>query len=231
MMKIIAKVRKNLLYIILAVVCATAFFIHEFIEDQSIEYKTAYQNYKTEKAKRTKALNILKEESIGTESYIKYDEKRVETDLAWQKLKEVKANEEFLGFLDFQQFVGEIGWAVGLFIYSLFNLIMVFHEVNNSKKGKVLLHTTLLSISLYFISWALFSHDDFPKYVYMIFSILTSIILAYAVIIITSQRYKHIKSLMLNIRSLIGFMFNNTKSESEEKMWDVLKEIKHERKG
>lgn len=225
------KNKKNVLYAILAVVCATAFFIHELVEDVPIEYELALQKHESAKNKRTKALNVLKEEAIGTKAYEKYLQEKIATDKAWEEFDRAKNKAEFLNFEDFQQFLGEIGWAIGLFIYSFFNLIMVFLEVNKSKKGKILLHTTFITISIYFMSWALFTHDDFPKYVYFIFSILTSIILAYAVVLITSQRYKHINALMLNIRSLIGFIFNHTKPESEEKMWDVLKEIKHERKG
>ncbi len=217
------------IYVLLAVVCTTAFFIHESIADVPKPYLEAVNQHISEKAKRTDLLNALKNKFKDSPEYKAYYEQKIITDIASKKLEKVSKEIRFLGFEDFQQFIGEIGWALGLFLYALFNFINSYIEPNRARKGKLFLHLTLLTIALYFIYWALYNHQDFEKTTYLLFSLATSLAIAISVYIIIDKRYKQIKAYMLNIRDLVGFVLSNTKKEKEPEMWDVLKEIKHER--
>jgi len=125
---------------ILAVVCTTAFFAFEYIPDKSLEYLKAKQNYTKAKKKRTVALTKLKKYAEETSFYKEYLIEKKRTDEAWTKLNIIKENDTFLGFTNLQQFLGEFGWVLGLFMYSLFNLFRSY-TANNKEKGK----TTLFS--------------------------------------------------------------------------------------
>ncbi|AXG70018.1 hypothetical protein KORDIASMS9_02247 [Kordia sp. SMS9] len=217
------------LHLLLAVVCTTAFFIHESIDDVPKSYSEVVNKYLSEKEKRTELLNIFKNKFEDSEEYRAYYQQKIITNEAFEELEEVSQNISFLGFEDFQQFIGEFGWALGLFLYALFNFINTYMEPNRSRKGKLFLHFTLITISLYFIYWALYQYQDFEKFTYLLFSIITSILIAFGVHLIQHKRYKLIKSYILNHRDLIGFILKNTKKESEPEMWKVLKNIKHER--
>lgn len=216
-------------HVLLAVVCTTAFFVHESIEDVPEPYLQAINQHISEKGKRTELLNILKDKFKDSPEYKSYYKQKLVTDKASEELVKVSKDISFLGFEDFQQFIGEIGWALGLFLYALFNFINTYTEPDRARKGKLFLHLTLLTISLYFIYWALYNYQDFEKTTYLLFSLGTSTVIATSVYFIVDKRYKQIKSYMSNIRDLIGFMLSNTKKEKESEMWDILNEIKHER--
>jgi hypothetical protein len=216
-------------HIFLAVVCATAFFIHEFIPDVNESYDIALNKTKIEKDKRSVLLNKLKVAHKYSPEYIAYYAQKIKFDKAWEEFQNVRKDISFLGFEDFQQFIGEFGWAVGLFIYALFNFINTFIEPNRSRKGKLFLHFTLITIALYFIYWALYHYQDFEKTTYLIFAVITSILISIGIYLIHQKRYKLINSYLLNHKDLVGFILKNTKKESETEMWEVLKNIKHER--
>jgi len=213
----------------LAVVCTTAFFIHEVFPDKSKSYSEAFNKHYSEKQKRTTLLNDFKKKYENTPEYKVYYQQKIITDKAWKEFGEVKSKRRFLGFVDIQQFIGEFGWAFGLFIYALFNFINTYIEPNRSRKGKLFLHFTLITISLYFVYWAFYQYQDFEKSTYLLFSIITSILIAFGVYLIQHKRYIQYKSYQLNHQDLIGFMLENTKPEKEKEMWNVLKKIKHER--
>lgn len=216
-------------HILLAVVCATAFFIHESLADVPKQYLEAISSHVSEKQKRTELLNIFKNKFKDTPEYKAYYKQKVITDEAYEELEIVRKNISFLGFEDVQQFLGEFGWALGLFLYAFFNFTNTYQEPNRSRKGKLILHITLLIISLYFMYWAIYYKQDFDKITYLIFAILTSCAIAVSVHLILRKRLLHYKSYQLNHQDLIGFMLNNTKPECEEEMWEILKNIKHER--
>jgi len=216
-------------HIFLAVLCATAFFIHETIADVPEPFEVAKNKFLLEKSKKINLLNEFKATYENTDEYRAYYKQKIKSDNAWKEFKEVEENITFLGFEDVQQFLGEFGWAFGLLLYAFFNFINTYQEPNRARKGKLFLHFTLITISLYFIYWTLYQHQDFEKITYVIFSIITSILIAFGIHLIQRKRYIHYKSYQLNHQDLIGFMLENTKPEKEEDMWNVLKKIKHER--
>ncbi len=224
-------IRKHSFYYILAVVCSTAFFIHEFIPDNSDKYLEIVQIHQNSKDIRKSTRNEVLESQKGTELYDKYYTAKIETDRLWNEVLDYQSKEKFLGFKSVQQFLGEFGWAFGLFIYSIFNIYITFIKNRNTKYGEIILHSTLNFISLYFVSWALQqSTPDYTKSSYVIYSILMTISIVWGTSKLVRYKENYIKSLFLNIRDLIGFMFNNTKKESEDKMWDILKKVEHDRK-
>ncbi|WP_157560179.1 hypothetical protein U8527_03090 [Kordia algicida OT-1] len=225
--------KNNLIYkyshIFLAVVCATAFFIHEIVPEVPESYIEAMESFHKEKNKKSALLKDFKEAYKQSPEYKAYNKQKIISDEAFNKFENVVEEISFLGFEDFQQFLGEFGWSFGLFIYSLFNFVNTYREPNRARKGKLILHVTLLVISLYFIYWALYKYQDFEKITYLVFSIITSFAIAISVHLILLKRYIQNKSYQLNHQDLIGFILNNTKPESEHDMWEVLKKIKHER--
>ncbi|WP_438711863.1 hypothetical protein ACSTS3_04725 [Aquimarina muelleri] len=226
-----AKIKKNIIYYVMAVVCSTAFFIHEFIPKNSEGYLMAVDNHAKAKKIRTIALENLKNSTKDSKLYDVYIQSSIKTDLEWNKYLIAEKEEVFLGFDNFQQFLGEFGWALGLFIYSIFNIYITFIKNRNTKYGEIILHSTLNFISLYFVSWALQqSTPDYTKNSYVIYSILMTISIVWGTSKLVRYKENYIRSLFLNIRDLIGFMFNNTKKESEDKMWDILKKVEHDRK-
>lgn len=225
-----AKSSINIIYYILAVVCATAFFIHEYPSENTDQYTEDFSNHISSKKQRTKALNNVKKAAIDTPEYSLYLVEKEKTDQAFKKLLNTIESEKFIGFDNFQRFLGEIGWAIGLLIYSLFNMTMTFIRKNKSLKGEIVLHTTLIFISIYFIKWAFQLSNDYSRVTYVIYSIVMSLITVYGTHVLVKHKGKYIDSLILNIKDLTGFVLNNTKDSSEDKMWNVLKKIKHDRK-
>ncbi len=230
------KIRGNFIYYFIAVVCTTAFFIHEFIPNDSEDYINAVNNFNNAKQEKKIALQNLNDNAKGTELHKTYLERSTKADKLWDEFLAIEKQDSFLGFKNLQQFIGEFGWAFGLFLYSIFNLIITFIKSSDTKYGEIILHSTLNFISLYFVSWALQqSRPDYGKGTYVVYSILMSLSIVWGTSKLVKYKVKYIKSLFsnikdLNIKDLIGFMFDNTKEESEEKMWDVLKGVKHGRK-
>lgn len=216
-------------HIFLAVVCATAFFIHELVPDVPKAYTEAMDGFHIEKNKKSALLKDFKNAYKESPEYKAYYKQKIKSDEAFNEFENVVEEISFLGFEDFQQFLGEFGWAFGLFLYAFFNFLNTYQEPNRSRLGKLILHSTLLIISLYFIYWSLYKSQDFDRIYYLIFSIITSLAIAVGIHLILLKRYVRNKSYQLNHQELIGFMLDNTKPEKEDEMWKILKNIKHER--
>lgn len=196
----------------------------------SPEILNMVKKHKQAKKQRTIYLERLKESLVGTNIHEDYRVQKNKTDKIWEELKKIKTEQRFLGFKSFHQFLGEFGWALGLFIYSCFNIVITFFKKNRTIIGETVLHSVLMFVSLYFIVWAIQPYvSDFEKSTYIFYSILMTLFIVFAIYRLISDKVKYINTLMLNIKDLIGFMFKSTKEEKEEEMWDILKDIKHER--
>lgn len=219
---------KDLLCYLLAVVCATAFFAHEFVPDKTQKEISLRQTWQQEKVKRTKLLNSLKQSTEGTAAYDKYLKQKEATDNAYNALSAVKNEKRFNGFKSFQQFLGEFGWAFGLLLYAIFNL----SRVNSFKddKGLVILHTTLIFIALYFITWCVSpSHvQDFEKPTYLIYSLFASLSVLLGMYVVVEKRNRYINKLLLDIRNLVGYGIEITPEDREDELFNVLEGVSND---
>lgn len=220
--------KNNIIYYLLAVICVTAFFSHELVPSKTEEFVIAKSNHLKAKDKRTLALNNLKEASIELPEYGLYLKEKEATDKAWEELLEVAENDKFLGFENFQQFLGEFGIFLGLFIYSFFNLVISCIR-RKSALGEKILHSTLMFISMYYIGWSFNFNQDYLQSTYIIATIFFTALVILSTTLLISFKNRYINSLYTNIRELIGFVFKNTKPESEDKMWNLLRNIKNDR--
>jgi len=192
--------------------------MHEFVQDQSEEYRFSYNTHLQAKKQRTIKLNELKESAKSSAEYKAYLIEKNKTDEAFRELKNVMEKETFLGFKNLQHFLGEFGWALGLLIYSLFNLSLAFIRKNKSLKGEIILHSTLTFIALYFINWAFQKANDYSKITYVLYAIVIAIIIVYGTYLLVNHKNNYIHTLKGSVRSLIDFISIKTKNKyiSEE---------------
>lgn len=160
------KNKKNIIYYIIAVICITAFFAHETIISKSETIDEATLIWETAKKKRTIALSKVKEITKGTAEYENYLLEKKNTDIVYNDLLLKYEEAKFLSFDNFQQFVGEFGWALGLFIYSLSNFVLSYKEKNDTFFGKAILHITLIYVSLFYLRWT-FKGEDYRTFTYI----------------------------------------------------------------
>jgi len=197
---------KNILYFLIAVILVTAFFVHEFIEKQPDEWTKAYNTHLTQKKIAQKKLNLFKKSFSNSPEYLDYEKEKIKRDLLWKEFGIIKTNSSFLGFKTLQQFLGELGWAIGLLIYSLFNLSLVFIRKNKTMVGEIVLHSTLTFISLYFINWAFQKSNDYSKLTYILYAIAMAIIFIYGTHLLVKYKNNYISSLKGSVVTLIDFI-------------------------
>ncbi len=196
------------MYYVLAVVCATAFFVHEFVPVNSLEFVNIVKEHSSSKAERSNTRKAVLDSQKGTELYEKYYLAKTKTDELWADVLVMKEKEKFLNFKTFQQFLGEFGWSFGLFIYSLFNIIMVRLRNGESKSGETALHSTLLFISIYFINWATLP-SDYSKITYVIFTVSMCVLIVSSVYFLLRSKRKYIDHLKNTIRSFFHFFYKD----------------------
>lgn len=200
--------KKNITYFILAVVLATAFFAHESVLYISNEAEIATSEWQALKAKRTIALDAIKTSVEGTPLYDAYYKEKIASDIAYNKLLNILESEKFLGFNNKKQFLSEFGWALGLFIYALFNLVLAFIEKPKTLIGKVFLHITLLTIALFYLRWCFFkSNEDYLAPKYIAFNILTAGLILIATYFFVSVKTRYGNMLQEKIKDLVAFLF------------------------
>lgn len=168
------KIKNNYGYFIIAVVLATAFFAHETIVSDYTYMYAASAVFNTKNEQNTLALKNIKKAVKGTPVYNEYLIINKEKNEAHAALMGEYDKLKFLEFKTFRQFLGEFGWAFGLFIYGLFNLIKAFIRKTKTFVGEVALHTTIIFISIFFMRWC-FKHEDFMQVDYILINLFTAL--------------------------------------------------------
>lgn len=219
--KLVMKKNNQIYPYFLAVVCSTAFFSFEYVPEKSLKLKESTKKYLKAKKKRTEALNKLKEYTKGTALYEAYLIEKKNTDKLYSNLKEVKQNDRFFNFKNIQQFLGEIGWVLGLFMYSLFNLFKSY-TATNKERGYIFLHSVLLSIACFYLFWIFQPYQDIPRVWYYIMSVASGIVISYAVYLMAAYKFSDVGKLQLIIRNLFDFILVDAKEN------DFVKEDKKE---
>lgn len=206
-----------------------AFFAHEFI---SFDYKlqddiASFESLKKERnTLRSLALETASDKSILAD----YTEKQNELKQKFNEIQLHKSNKKFNGFKSFQSFLGEFGWSFGLCIYALFNLVLAYFDKQESRKGKVTLHATLLGVSFYFIAYAClpnlpinYAGDlDYPNVFYLLSAIIATTSVLFSVTLLVKSKKNFVESLKIKIRNLVGGLFDLHDPAKEDEMWDLL---------
>lgn len=151
-------------------VLATAFFAHETVAIDNWTSSEINQVYQKQKKEALVALKELKEASKTTKEYIKYKEKADVRDKTFALLNAEIESYKFGSYKTFQQWLGEFDWGLGLFIYSLFNLILSFIRKTKTHFGEITLHFTIITIAIFFIHYT-FQRHDFSDLIYLLMNI------------------------------------------------------------
>ncbi|WP_452600820.1 hypothetical protein [Pontimicrobium sp. MEBiC06410] len=177
--------RKNIKFYAIAVICITAFFMQEtmIFKGSEVEKAIAEKEWKQAKAKRSDKLAKVKELAIGTKEYEEYKVEQTKTKKAYDKLTEITEDAKFMKFLTLQQFLGEFGVFLGLFIYSLSNYIIVRIKKTETVFGESVMHITILYVSLYYIRWC-FMDGDYRNLTYYITNLFCVIAVLFSVFLL-----------------------------------------------
>lgn len=205
-------IKKGFIYFLLAILCSCAFFVHEFFPVHSTEFVNIVNIHSKSKDIRKDARNKVLELDVlkETEEFNLYLRSKKETDLLWDQVLDLKSEENFAGFRSFQQFLGEFGWAIGLLIYSIFNLSVSLFRNKKSVVGEVSLHSCLTFIAIFFISWALQqSSPDYDKSHYVVYSIVITTIIVLSTYYLLKRKINYIDHLKNSIRWFYKFMYKD----------------------
>ena len=183
-------------------------------------------NWEAAKAENATALNALKQLSfdlhegkITLDEFAKrhpdlveaYNQINTEKNKLYEILIGFRSEAKFLHFNSFQLFLGEIGWAVGLLLYAFFNLVYIFYlkkaHDHVKIKGRILLHSTLLFIGLFYTCYVFYSKDDFGRGWYFAAMVLSTIALIIAGKFIVDAYLNRMAVLKDNMDGLIRFVF------------------------
>lgn len=212
----------------MAVVIATAFFAHETIVDEYSGINKANADYSVLYNQSKEARDLLIESTKGTPLYIDYIAKFEAANESYKTVTSEYAKIKFLEFSSFQQFMGEFGWAFGLFMFSLFALIITFHNKSETLIGRAVFFSTPLFISIFFLRWC-FKHEDFSKPSYIIANLVTAFALIYSAYIYVNWKGKYVEKLKEKIAYLENSLkkaFSFIYEETDDKEWIRKEKIK-----
>ncbi|MEM9686804.1 MAG: hypothetical protein AAF934_07765 [Bacteroidota bacterium] len=231
---------------------ATAFFIHMSIPTISEKYKAAKANWQSAKSEYNDTLDQLKElnaqlyyGNITQEDftahqqiiYVKYIRINAKKNELHKVASEIRKEDQFLQFKSFQYFLGELGWAVGLFLYAFTNLLHAFYVRNRYFKkeflSRILLHSTLLFVGCFYTVYVFYTKDDFSRTAYFVAMLVCTAALVVAGKLLVDAYAKMTQYLRDQIYDLVAFIFSihkkhyrsmAVKARYAEQMRVVLKE-------
>ena len=205
----------------MAVVLSTAFFAHETVNLDYSNIEIVNSQYNQANSEKVKAFKLLTEKVSHLPEYEEYTEAKknasVKYDVVIEEYKKIK----FFSFNSFQEFMGEFGWALGLFIYSVFNVVKSLIRKTKTLYGEILLHTSLICIAIFYLRWC-FNKVDFSKPTYIIANVFSAILLVLTAFIFI--KYK--MSIIVRYRKII-LMLNTYIYDTEK---DLKEDVKQEHK-
>lgn len=219
MKTIIQKIKKNLHFYLLAAVCAAAFFVHMFFEVKPIEVQQARANWKKSKEINTAKLSVVKnltfnynKGKISIEEFNNLLPNAVkEYELAnsiknqnFKALNTAKENAKFLHFESFQLFLGEFGWPLGLTLFSIISLVIIFIEKTPYRFGKQVLYGTSLYIGVFYMYYTIIDALDYPKYYYIVSLVVCMLVMPFAIGLVYNKYQDEVERLKKKIRILFS---------------------------
>ena len=208
---------------LIAVICIISFYLFEFFPDLSNDYRIAYQKHVEAKGKRAVALKKVKKFAEGSKVYSEYLREKLNTDKAWEALKNVKRRDRVFGFTNIQQFMGEFGPMLGLFIYALVNLFRSFY-FEHRNIGMKFFHGLIISVTMFNFFW-MFEYSDFNKITYYAMTLVSAAVVVLAVYLITKYQDHYINRLKEKVSRLAAFSFLHTKQEKKSEMLNLFREL------
>ena len=215
------RVKTYLPYFLIAVTLVTAFFAHESLVTENIERKNLETQWIEAKSKRTIALNAVKQLAVDTPEYNAYLVEKENTKQLFIKLNASVEKEQFNGFPNFQYFIGEFGWAFGLFIIGLYMMFRDLIRKSPTLKAEMIINGTVLTISLFFITYALWPINylpkgDFSKTTYIFFNIITATFICFGANLLIKHKTLIKQKLTAHIRRLFDFIIIDAPNYVEE---------------
>lgn len=220
-------VKNNLPYFVLAVVVATAFFAHETLVNDYTAYNDANDYYTEVNNEKVEAWLKLEETIKENPLYQDYKEKELKSTEAYNTALAEYEKHKFLEFRSFQDFMNEFGWACGLFLYSMINLILAFIRKSETLIGRIVFHTTLVCVSLFFIRWC-FMKQDFGQFTYIATNIVLALALSYSAYLFVRIKEKNYLTLKSIIRRLFDFIIIDTPDKIDQSKINEYKVEYHE---
>ncbi len=220
MLGIIQKVKSLMPYLI-AIICILSFFSSSFFPSKSEKFLTAKKTHIQAKAKRTIALENVKKIAIGTKEYELYLKEKLAADLAWEELNRIAEEDKVFNFTSIHQFFYSFGWAFGVFLYAIFNLFRVYTS-NPNDIGYKVLHTTILSISIFYMCWIFQPLRDLSVVSYYFASAVTATLISYSVYLMSKYNFSDIGKLQLLLKDVFDFILFEVKEK------ELIKENKKE---
>lgn len=209
----------NVVYFIIAVVLATAFFASNTLTNDWYKIKEANKDYLVKVDKQNDAFLLLEKSIKDNPNYFQYKEAETNKKEAYKVVKQEYAKHQYFGFNSKQQFWDKFGPWLGVFIYSLFNLVMSFIRKNKTIVGQIALHTTILFISLFFLRWC-FKRQDFMQFEYILVNMITAVSLIFAtylLVLVKEKGFVHLKNTVYNYSMYIYKYKHDIKPEEQYK--------------
>ncbi|CAL2056126.1 hypothetical protein [Tenacibaculum sp. 190524A05c] len=211
--------------LLIATIIASLFYCFEFIPNFSDQYLDKIQEHKSAKAKRTIALNNIKEyvKENNSELYSNYLSEKLNTDKVYKEFKEVKQEESVFGFKSFQLFATALFPIIAIFFYVIYNLFRSY-KVEKRNIGIRFVHYVVLMFCFFQFFWIFKAIQDYPKYVYYLCTILSTYFVGLAVYIIHKQENKLIQKLRNKLFKVSLYSLRYADESKKEKMAQIIEE-------
>ncbi|MFL0105823.1 hypothetical protein R5N98_02615 [Tenacibaculum maritimum] len=221
---VITKKSNKLITYIVAILCGTLFYTHQFFPNFSESYYSALNKHKIAKKRRTIALQKVKNYAKGSSEFTEYYKEKKKTDIAWAKFKKIKADEQVFGFKSANLFLERFGLMLCFFVYAFYNLVKSFKRERNNIGSKVL-HTFIISVTMFYFFWIFQQFQDFSKATYILMTILSSIVVTIGVWLITAYKKSRVTKLREQMFFIARLALRNSKPEKKEDMLNVFRKI------
>ena len=179
---------------IIGLICLISFYSFEFIIDFSNEYYFTLGDHKRAKRDKSKILEKLKNQAIGSTVFEEYLNRKRTADAAWEKHNEIKYKEELFGFKSLHFFWERFSLFFGVFIYTLYNLSLSF-RYERKNLGSKIVHGLILSVCIFYFFWIFQKFQDFNKFTYYLMTFVSATVIVLAVSLIAKYQHHHINSL------------------------------------
>ncbi|CAL2077359.1 conserved membrane protein of unknown function [Tenacibaculum sp. 190524A02b] len=219
--------RKLFPYIV-ALVCATLFYSHQFIPKRSERYTIAQKEHRLNKKERTKILIELIESTKGTDIYNKFQLSKNKTDKAWEVFLEAKKDEKVFGFASLRYFTERFGLILCFFLYSLYNIVNSFLR-DKKNKGAIIIHTLIISLCFFSFYWIFQSFQDLNRVTYYLMTVFAASMVSLAVYLLTKYNKDKITKLREQMFTISIHAYRNAKPEKKKETFQMLKKIAHDK--
>ncbi len=204
---------------------------HAPLKRYSNDYITHYNTYDAIIKKRSFLQDSLLNQ-LGSTLNIKeyknlrqqyWQQSQKELKIYTAKKRKLKKENSFLGRSSFKFWLFLFGLVTLGFYFAIKSLIDDFKK--ELRTGYEFISIAGISVCLFWYYHLFFQKaDDFYVQTYLLWQVLVAFSSGFFVAGLIKYFVKREK-LLKDIRDLIGFIFKNTKKESEDKMWDVLEKV------